>query len=387
MSDQRNEIERSAGQQSAGKKSSSTSAATGRRKGGSRGLKAGLLCASILITLLVCEGVFRAAGISGQYLEHRVDTLIPREGGPFKRVPHGFVPHSIMRSKYDTDPRGYFDEGCILDHRFNSVGWRDTEYTREKASGTYRVLGLGDSYTFGQGVRHDELCITLLEGLLRERYAHLNIETINAGMSAYNTVNERDLLRKKGLSFNPDLVIVHFVPNDLEDDVFRKGPKVVFYTDYIDTYMSEDFLSRYSHLWSWLRQNYLRSTRGKAYIEDSLRIFRENDEKWMLCQYALKDIQRLCRDNGVHLLVAIYPFFYGLDGDNPFQPIHDLMNAYCKQEGIHLIDLLEHYRSFHGPELWVHPTDQHPNEIAHRIAAEAIAGYLIDHADDFGLAP
>ncbi|MBU0755314.1 MAG: SGNH/GDSL hydrolase family protein, partial [Planctomycetes bacterium] len=319
----------------------SVPAETGRKPGGGFFLKIGMLLGSVLITLLICEGAFRVAGISGQYLKQRVDTLIPREGGPVNRVPHGFVPYSIMRSRYDTDPRGYFDEGCILDHRFNSVGWRDDEHPIEKPPGTYRILGLGDSYTFGQGVRHEDLCLTLLESLLREKNTGLRFETINAGMSAYNTGNERDLLEEKGLSYDPDLVIVFFVPNDLEDDVFRKGPKIVFYTDYTNTYMNEDFLSGYSNLWSWLRQKYLRSTRGKAYIDDCLKIFRENDEKWMLCRYAVKDIQRLCEKNDVRLLVVIYPFFYDLDGENPFKPIHDLMTDFCKKEGIHVLDLLE----------------------------------------------
>jgi len=50
----------------------------------------------------------------------------------------------------------------------------------------------------------------------------------------------------------------------------------------------------------------------------------------------------------------------------------------CEAEQIPVLDLRETFRSFHGPELWVHPTDQHPNEQAHKLAAEAIAQKILN---------
>jgi hypothetical protein len=60
---------------------------------------------------------------------------------------------------------------------------------------------------------------------------------------------------------------------------------------------------------------------------------------------------------------------------------------------MHLLDLRNAYREFNGPELWVHETDQHPNEIAHAIAADAVYAYLKAHPEllkkgaDDGTAP
>jgi hypothetical protein len=38
------------------------------------------------------------------------------------------------------------------------------------------------------------------------------------------------------------------------------------------------------------------------------------------------------------------------------------------------VDLRETLRGRPAESLWVHPVDHHPNEIAHRLAAEALAG-------------
>ena len=46
--------------------------------------------------------------------------------------------------------------------------------------------------------------------------------------------------------------------------------------------------------------------------------------------------------------------------------------------GVPLLDLRPIYQDFSGPELWVHESDQHPNELAHRMAAEAVHAQLRD---------
>jgi hypothetical protein len=41
-----------------------------------------------------------------------------------------------------------------------------------------------------------------------------------------------------------------------------------------------------------------------------------------------------------------------------------------------VLDLFDAFRGRDGPSLWVHPTNQHPNEEAHAIAAEALGRFL-----------
>lgn len=235
-----------------------------------------LALAALAVSLLALEGGFRLLGIRGQYPEPRIDEVFPAPGRPRNRLPFGFVPFATIRSTYASDPRGYFDPGARLDHVHNSEGWRDGEHTIAKPPGTYRILGLGDSYLWGQGVRRADIVLSVLQGILSEEVPGLIFETINTGMSATNTEFQAALLEERGLRYDPDLVIVHFVLNDIEQDLWREGPKVEFFTDYTSIYLSPDWLSQHSQLWSWARQRVLATVQGRRYVRSSVESFREN---------------------------------------------------------------------------------------------------------------
>jgi hypothetical protein len=353
-------------------------------------VKIGLMLGSIVVTLLALELALRAVGFEPQNLAPRRDSIVPSEPGVPARQRFQFRPGVTARSEYASNPRGYFDAKNGVDHVHNSVGWRDVEHAVAKPPGVYRILGLGDSYLWGQGVKREDICLTRLEAGLNARLDHraadptVRIETINAGLSGLNTADERDLLLDRGLRYSPDLVIVHFVLNDVEADVRRPGPKVEFFKEYAAAARAEpDWLTTRSRLWAWAKQRFLGGVQGRKHVRESVQSFDEASDKWQRCRAALDDIAAMTEKRGIALLVVIFPFFYELDGDDPFGPIHDVVRAHCESRGIDVLDLRSAYRGYSGPELWVHPTDQHPNEIAHEIAATAILDYLLLHADRF----
>lgn len=343
--------------------------------------KLALTLGSSILALVIVECIFRLLGVSGIYHEPRRGSWWPAEGGPTEQRFGRFVPFGTIQFIYSSDPRGYFGPANALEFLHNSEGWRDVEHSTKEPSGTYRILGLGDSYLWGEGVKREDICLTKLGPLLREA-GGMPIETINTGYSGLDTIAERDILREFGLRYNPDLVILFFVPNDVVIH-WHSGPKIEFFREFHTIYESPDWLSGYSNLWSWGRQRILREITARSYISQCVGTFHEDDEDWRLCRAALGDIQKMCADRNISLLVAMFPFFHNLDGDYPFQPVHDAVRDYCEKNTIHFLDLRESYRSYHGPELWAHPTDQHPNETAHGIAAQAIADYLRQHPELF----
>ena len=52
------------------------------------------------------------------------------------------------------------------------------------------------------------------------------------------------------------------------------------------------------------------------------------------------------------------------------------VESFASSRGIAVLDLLPEFAGFEGPELWVHPTNQHPNERAHAIAGHALFRFL-----------
>jgi hypothetical protein len=103
-------------------------------------------------------------------------------------------------------------------HRHNSLGFRDIEHACAKGEGVFRILGLGDSFTYGAGADFERTYLYRLEQMLNGRSGdHPRVEIIKAGVPRYYPQLERILLDRYGRAFSPDLVLVGFVPNDVID--------------------------------------------------------------------------------------------------------------------------------------------------------------------------
>jgi hypothetical protein len=99
--------------------------------------------------------------------------------------------------------------------QINRLGFRDArDYRLEKSPGTFRIVVLGDSVTFGHGAMFETTYPYLLEQHLRSWRPDVGWEVWNLGVPGYNTRQELEYLREIGPTFRPDLVIVGFFPND-----------------------------------------------------------------------------------------------------------------------------------------------------------------------------
>lgn len=109
--------------------------------------------------------------------------------------------------------------------RINSLGFRDErEYRLEKPPGTFRILVFGDSVTFGHGTLNTTTYPYLLGERLKAWRPDVNWEVWNLGVPGYNTAQELAYLKEVGPRYKPDLVIVGFFPNDIEDNEVDVSP-------------------------------------------------------------------------------------------------------------------------------------------------------------------
>ncbi len=104
--------------------------------------------------------------------------------------------------------------------RSNRTGLRaDRDYTIEKPAGTVRIIGLGDSGMWGWAVHQHEVYMALLEVSLKER-EEKQYEVLNFAMPGYNTFQEIEMLRYKGLQYKPDIVVINWCRNDYQPPFF-----------------------------------------------------------------------------------------------------------------------------------------------------------------------
>ncbi len=110
--------------------------------------------------------------------------------------------------------RSAHDGGGAVHYAINAEGFRDRSFSRTKPEGMIRVLVVGDSVAFGFGTRIEETFPKQLESLLHSRRP---TEVLNFGVGGYNAYTEAALLADRGLAWQPDLVLVQFSINDLND--------------------------------------------------------------------------------------------------------------------------------------------------------------------------
>lgn len=133
------------------------------------------------------------------------------KGIPSRTQHHLYVPNTRMYA-------GVY-EGSTIFVTTNEDGLR-SEYSRQsfRSYGT-RVAVLGDSFTFGFGVRHDQAVPFQLEKMLRERLGNEDLAVLNAGVVSYAPLLEKLLFENIVRHYEPDLVLLMLDPTDIGDNL------------------------------------------------------------------------------------------------------------------------------------------------------------------------
>ncbi|HEY3134791.1 MAG TPA: SGNH/GDSL hydrolase family protein, partial [Blastocatellia bacterium] len=99
----------------------------------------------------------------------------------------------------------------------NSAGWRGRDFAQAKPPGTFRILGIGDSFTFGKAVNDEDVFLAKLETILNSD-CDPKFETLNAGHEGINTAAELQYFNEYNMiKLAPDVVVLGFtVSNDAE---------------------------------------------------------------------------------------------------------------------------------------------------------------------------
>jgi lysophospholipase L1-like esterase len=96
----------------------------------------------------------------------------------------------------------------------NSLGFRGSEFSPQKAPGLFRIIVLGGSVVWGSGVGDSESIPAHMQRLLRDQgFSH--VQVINAGESGYIMRQERLLLTTQLYRYSPDWIVLLDGYNDV----------------------------------------------------------------------------------------------------------------------------------------------------------------------------
>jgi GDSL-like Lipase/Acylhydrolase family len=255
----------------------------------------------------------------------------------------------------------------------NSRGYRDLEHTLAKPAGVHRLLVLGDSFAWGASIHFDDTFAERLQRTLT-RLRQQPWEAVNLAVPGLNCVDEASQLATEGMAYSPDVVVVGYVLNDAES----RDEMIARERGYVERDARPKSVFDRSALLRFVRSRLQATADARERVAYHRELYAPGDPGWLGAQRALREMGDLCRERGVPLVVAIFPLFGNpLDDSYPFADIHAKVAAVAEQAGARVVDLLPFYRGLDWRLLVVNGSkDEHPNEIAHRIAADAIERVL-----------
>ncbi|MBN2564950.1 MAG: hypothetical protein JXB46_04490 [Candidatus Eisenbacteria bacterium] len=347
-------------------------------------------------------------------------------------------------SPYVVDPKAAYrlrptpvelfdDPNC--DH-INALGFRGREYAREKPRGSYRVLGIGDSFVYGNVPLEDNF-LRVAERVVAEQISTLGdtarVEIIPMGAGGYGPDNEVGILESVGLGLHPDLVVLNFfVGNDIVGlampaRVYRGrlyfvgslNPWVNLARKSRILLLGEDTLVRL------LRGGELQQSRGAASgVGDTGAVkvngtylgiqkkrmstyLKDPDRKlqglWRRAEHYLLEFDRVCRENGIPWVLYLVPAEVQVDPDVADQVFRGLgldpdeydldlpqrkLGAFCGSHGIPVLDPLSHLREQHRPDARLYiPNDTHWSVRGNRLAGEFLGGFIASNLPPVGVTP
>ena len=252
--------------------------------------------------------------------------------------------------------------------RENTLGLRGYLPPLEKPPGTFRIVAIGDSTTYGKGIeRESDRWPELLAQILSKRPG-VRVDAINLSYPAWNTVEERQALLENGFKFHPDIVILGYNYNDPENAMQRlestgraRGPGWIL------------FLRERLYMADFAYQQAMRPRNNEMFRQYIHQISALDAPNLPEFKQAMAGIRDDCQKARVNFAVVIFPTLTGLNKKPyEFQDAEDLITTELKSLGMPYVSLLPLLKGYEGWELWASPYDPHPDEKVHQMAAEQL---------------
>jgi hypothetical protein len=248
-----------------------------------------------------------------------------------------------------------------------------------KKTSKFKILFLGDSQTFGEGVPYGSRFSDLIEKEID------NVYSINAGMPGYGVHQMYRYLECSGLNLKPNLVVCAIIPVDLNRAIYKKPEAAPYMLSKEENagdslWIGSGALLRHSYFYAlvrarvkiWLMWRGLQERDRKEWEEiaqkGDYKLYKitSDSQKRLVRETSFEifsNFKNLLRDAQVEFLVVNI-------GKQPIPWLED----YCRQKNIEYLDVSLVLKN--APNI-TFKIDPHYNAIGNRIIADYLKAYIV----------
>jgi len=231
----------------------------------------------------------------------------------------------------DYDGYKKYNPKCkTVPYKINSFGFRGDEFNINKPEGTYRIVALGGSTTFGLRAEDGHTYPELLEDALKKGGLK-NVEVINAGVSSSTIKHIANLFNSEIVKLDPDMIII----NSLFNNLFYSQHT---YSHRLDgPHIINHFLLNKSLLYTTIREKLaymLHKPAGdiyKAPLKNMVKNFLDDDNFWFRFRLMYESIVKTAMEQNIKIIIITQPVWLrdhkkgecSIMLDNRFKPVYD----------------------------------------------------------------
>ncbi len=273
----------------------------------------------------------------------------------------------------------------------NSAGIRDAEYPRQAGPGVYRILALGDSQTFGNGLALEDTWPKQLQAELNRKAGGNTYEVLNCGVPGTDNWQHELWLGRMLERYRASGVVLAFYVNDAvpklhkvippQPDVKRSAAR-----DKISYALRQSALVMAVH--SAIGAIRLSLWPGQSYLRHEALLRGEEGPKsmqtWQHIEKSLASMKKLSEQHGSDFMVVSLPRRDQIDGRLPAEAYNNKLAAIALRNDVRLIEMLsplqQSYAEY-GSRLFI-PWDGHNSAIANRVIAGRMAEVIFESGLD-----
>jgi lysophospholipase L1-like esterase len=304
-------------------------------------------------------------------------------------------------------------------HHTNADGFRTANYPVQKASGVFRIVLLGDSFTEAIQVEDNQSFASLLEQYLNTHSDEKKFEVLNLGYSGYSAAQAYLALKKFGLKYQPDLVIFNILPQAMiarnsqtlengqskpffkvEEDklvqtVWPQANRLPWIFSFItDHLVLPRFLyDKYQTLTSGLKATSQTTNTSNAGVGRNM-VYNieyptEWQEAWTITKHLIAAMNQDAKDAGAKFIVVSLPSAiqtvtrFKTEAESAagnqtldFQKPDKLLAEFLTQQGIKFLPLYDFFVAAPDNEKFYLKGDWHLSPAGHELVAEKIQNFL-----------